>query len=93
MIINKHLIDYYTAEDAAMGKFFHGYLQVPMLPNRICFFEDIIFENETEKIISRINQSIINNIDHYRVKSKNNREQIDLYIYNILLKMIYNINP
>ena len=64
-----------------------------MLPNRICFFEDINSINETDKIICRINDALQNNRDHYRVKTQSNkREHIDLYIYNILLKMIYNID-
>lgn len=92
IISNKHLIDYFTYEDAAMGKYFHGYLKSPMLPNCICFFEDINGENEFEKIMSRIKQSLDNNINHYRVKSIYEREQTDLYIYKILLKTIYNID-
>jgi hypothetical protein len=75
-----------------MGKYFHGYLKSPMLPNCICFFEDINGENEFEKIMSRIKQSLDNNINHYRVKSIYEREQTDLYIYKILLKTIYNID-
>jgi hypothetical protein len=93
IISNKQLVDYNVVEDAAMGKYFNGVLKCPMLPNRICFFEDIISINETNKIINRINGAIQNNRDHYRVKTQTNeREQIDLYIYNILLKMIYNFD-
>ena len=93
IIINKHLVDYNITEDCALGKYFHGYLKCPMLPNRICFFEDINSINETEKITSRINNALQNNRDHYRVKTQTNeREKIDFYIYNILLKMIYNID-
>jgi len=92
IIINKHLVDYGLVEDAAMGKYFNGYLKCPMLPNRICFFEDIHSIHEVEKITTRINDAIKNNRDHYRVKSQHDREQIDLYIYNILLKIIYNID-
>jgi hypothetical protein len=93
IIANKHIVDYNLVEDAAMGKFFHGHLKCTMLPNRICFFEDINSINENEKITTRINEALQNNRDHYRVKAQTNeREQIDLYIYNILLKMIYNID-
>jgi hypothetical protein len=91
IIANKQIVDYNLVEDAAMGKYFNGVLKCPMLPNRICFFEDI--KNETDKIISRINEAIQNNKDHYRVKTQTHeREKIDLYIYNILLKMVYNID-
>lgn len=93
IIANKHLVNYNLVEDAAMGVYFNGYLKCPMLPNRICFFEDIIFINESEKVECRIRDAILNNKDHYRVKNSNiYREQLDLYIYNILLKMIYNID-
>lgn len=92
MIQNKNLIDYCMIEDAAMGKFFHGHLRAPMLPNRICFFEDIISIDENQKINDRITHAIQTNKDHYRVKTqKNNRAEIDLHIYNHLLKRIYNI--
>jgi hypothetical protein len=93
MIANEHLIDYKIVEDAAMGKFFHVILGVPVLPNRICFFEDITSINDYDKIINRINVSISENKDHYRVKTLyGNREEIDLFIYIYLLKIIYNIN-
>lgn len=76
-----------------MGKFFNGYIGAPMLPNRICFFEDIISKNEIKTIIYRIIDSKNNNKDHYRVKTLNgNREEIDLFIYKVLLILIYNIN-
>lgn len=93
MIHNKHLIDYQLVEDAAMGKFFHGILRAPMLPNRICFFEDIVSIDENEKIDHRITLAIQTHKDHYRVKTQSYlREEIDLYIYKCLLKRIYNIN-
>ena len=96
IINNKHLLDYSIAEDGTMGKYFHGILGAPMLPNRICFFEDItsIHDiNEINKIQTRISDAIFNNKDHYRVKTLyGNREIIDLYIYKELLKNIYNIS-
>lgn len=95
IITNEDLVDFQLVEDAAMGKYFNGILRVPMLPNRICFFEDIASTNEYEynKIINRINNAIIENKDHYRVKTfSNNREEIDLFIYKHLLKIIYEIN-
>ena len=92
IISNKQLIDYFTYEDASMGKYFHGYLKAPMLPNRICFFEDITGEKDINLIMSRITQSFENNLNHYRVKSRYDRERNDFYIYKILLKSIYNID-
>ena len=92
IINNKHLIQYNIVEDAAMGLFFNGILKVPMLPNRICFFEDITNASLQElEIINRIRTSILNNKDHYRIKNVHNREINDLYIYNKLLNIIYNI--
>ena len=86
------MVDYNLVEDAAMGKYFHGVLGAPMLPNRICFFEDIQSIYEIAKINNRIDDAIANNRDHYRVKTLNdNREEIDLFIYIRLLKKIYNI--
>jgi hypothetical protein len=90
MINNIHLIDFQIVEDAAMGKFFHSVLGIPMLPNRICFFEDITSIQET--IEERIVHARMQNKDHYRVKTLyGDRESIDLYIYKILLKKIYNM--
>jgi hypothetical protein len=92
IIDNKHLIRYDVVEDAAMGLYFNGILKAPMLPNRICFFEDIINASLQDfEIMERINISIQNNKDHYRIKNTNNREINDLYIYIKLLKIIYNI--
>ena len=92
IIINQHLVDYNHVEDGAMGKFFHMILGAPILPNRICFFDDIISKNEVDKIKSRVEEAVKNGKDHYRVKTLNgNREDIDMFIYTILLKKIYNI--
>jgi hypothetical protein len=89
--VNEHMVDFGLVEDAAMGKYFHGVLGAPMLPNRICFFEDINSTNEVDKINSRIDDAIKNNKDHYRVKTLNgNREEIDFFILNKLLEKIYN---
>jgi hypothetical protein len=80
-------------EDRAMGNYFNGVLGVPMLPNRICFFEDIINTDQTELIRNRIDTSILNDKDHYRVKNRNgNREELDKCVYRELLKKIYNID-
>ena len=40
-ILFGNLVNYNLVEDAAMGSYFNGILGAPMLPNRICFFEDI----------------------------------------------------
>ena len=89
---NTHLVDYNHVEDGAMGKYFNGILGAPMLPNRICFFEDIHSINEFDKIQNRILEAKTNNKDHYRVKTlRGNRVEIDLFIYKELLKYIYNI--
>ena len=92
MISNPHLVKINAIDDKAMGFFFHGYLNVPFLPNRICFFEDIVNVNEESKVIDRIKTAQIENKDHYRVKTLNgDREDIDIFIYEILLNKIYNI--
>ena len=93
IIANEHLVDFQLVEDAAMGKYFNGILNAPMLPNRICFFEDITSVNESDKIINRISCAIAEKKDHYRVKAMHgNRVEIDLFIYKQLLKLIYNID-
>ena len=91
IITNTHLVDFHLVEDAAMGKYFNGVMGAPMLPNRICFFEDINSFGEVDKIDDRINNAVLNNRDHYRVKSVNKREENDLFIYTRLLNKIYNI--
>ena len=89
---NQHLVEFSITEDCAMGKYFNGILKAPMLPNRICFFEDITSIHEDEKIKDRVTRSMENNIDHYRVKTLHpNREEIDINIYENLLQLIYNI--
>jgi hypothetical protein len=92
-ISNKQLIKYDVVEDAAMGLFFNGILKAPMLPNRICFFEDITDYIEQYSLINeRIHNSVKNNIDHYRVKNRADiRDKTDIIIYSRLLKIIYNI--
>jgi hypothetical protein len=80
-------------EDQSMGLYFHGVLRAPMLPNRICFFEDIRSTQQGESIRTRIDDAISNDKDHYRVKNScNNREEIDSCVYKELLKKIYNID-
>ena len=92
IINNNHIIDYNLVEDAAMGLFFHYALGAPLLPNRICFFEDINSIKENEIVDNRIITAINNKKDHYRVKTlNNNREEIDLFIYYRLLYLIYNM--
>lgn len=89
---NENLIDQGVYEDTSMGIFFNGILKVPFLQSRICFFEDIISIDEINKINKRINTAILENIDHYRVKTMNdNREKIDYFIYMQLLDKIYGI--
>jgi hypothetical protein len=94
IVNNTHQVNYNIVEDAAMGLYFNGILQAPMLPNRICFFEDItsISDESRKQIEDRITHAISSNRDHYRVKSQVNREQIDMCVYTILLKRIYNIS-
>jgi hypothetical protein len=89
---NEHLVNFKLVEDGAMGRFFNGVLGAPMLPNRICFFEDIGSVSEIGKIETRINDAIQNNKNHYRIKTLNeNREEIDFFISKYLLQKIYNI--
>ena len=89
---NDHLVNFNLVEDGAMGQFFNGILGAPMLPNRICFFEDIGSVSEIGKIDSSINNAIQNNKNHYRIKTLNeNREEIDFFISKYLLQKIYNI--
>lgn len=91
---NTDKVNYTIVEDSAMGLYFNGVLKAPMLPNRICFFEDITsITNESKKQIEdRITHAISSNRDHYRVKSQLNREEIDAFIYNILLERVYKMN-
>jgi len=92
ILTNTHQVDYNLVEDAAMGAFFHHVLGAPLLPNRICFFEDITSVQQHEIVENRIISAIQNKKDHYRVKTLNyNREEIDLFIYNQLLRLVYNI--
>ena len=80
-------------EDQSMGLYFNGVCGALMLPNRICFFEDIISIHQTDMIKRRIDDAILNSVDHYRVKNKNgNRQENDKCVYTELLKKIYNIN-
>ena len=82
-----------NCEDQAMGLYFNGVLKAPMLPTRICFFEDITFENETDKICNRIDDAVKNNKTHYRVKNQgHNRESLDISVYKELLNKIYDIH-
>jgi hypothetical protein len=91
MIQNRHLVEFDRVEDGAMGKFFHGVLGAPLLPNRICFFEDITSEDE-RVVRERIETAMSRNTDHYRVKSIwANREVVDLFILKQLLLRIYNM--
>lgn len=80
-------IDFKIVEDAAMGKYFHGILRAPMIPSRIYFFEDVT--SLQDPIEERIDLARRQQKDHYRVKNRN--REFDGYIYNILLKKIYNI--
>ena len=79
-------------EDQSMGLYFNGILKSPMIPNRICFFEDISNTDQLELIRNRIDNAILNDKDHYRVKNQHyNREELDKCVYTELLKKIYNI--
>jgi len=91
LITNEHLVDFNGVEDQSMGKFFNGIIGAPMLPNRICFFEDIISVNEIDKIDKRVNDAIKNNKTHYRIKNNRTIEQIDFFISTYLLQKIYNL--
>ena len=88
---NEHLIEFSRVEDGAMGKYFHGVLGAPLLPNRICFFEDVTHEDE-KTVLERIEVAINSGKDHYRVKTlMGDREKIDFFIYKQLLSLVYNI--
>jgi hypothetical protein len=94
MVSNPDKINFNLIEDQTMGHYFNGVMGIPPLPNRICFFEDIqnVDEDAYNMIENRITISMKNNIDHYRVKTKNNnRCFIDYFIYTVLLEKIYNI--
>jgi len=90
---NNHLVNFSeTWEDQAMGRYFHGTLGAPMLPNRICFFEDLVNTNQIELIHNRIAEARTNDKDHYRVKNiHGNREELDYCVYKELLKIIYGL--
>lgn len=79
-------------DDQSMGLYFNGVFGAPMLPNRICFFEDIKNTDQIELIQRRIDHAILNDKDHYRVKNLNGvREELDACVYKELLNKIYNI--
>jgi hypothetical protein len=90
---DNHRVDTSPAyDDQSMGLYFHGVCGAPMLPNRICFFEDIEDTTSTECIQNRIGLAILHGKDHYRVKNnRTNREQLDLRVYNELLQKIYHV--
>jgi len=93
MLNNLDKVNFEVVEDSAMGLYFHGVMGVPMIKNRICFFEDITSTSEIEKVVNRIDEAIKNDRDHYRVKTLYaNRAEIDMFIYKILLKKIYNLS-
>jgi len=89
LLHNQHKLNVNAAEDQTLGLYFNGELHAPMLPNRICFFEDIN-DNEHDKIIQRIQNAKKENKDHYRVKTlQGDRIKIDAMIYQHLLEIIY----
>ena len=59
---------------------------------KMCWIEDITDMDQDAQLSQRINDSKHDNISHYRVKNRVDiRENIDLFVYKKLLKMIYNI--
>lgn len=91
---NNHLVNTIEpCEDVSMGLYFHCLFGAPMLPNRICFFEDIRSTGQTDMINHRIDSAMSSGKDHYRVKNYvSNRQELDACVYKELLKKIYNIN-
>jgi len=93
IIANKDKLDYNMMDDMAMGRFFHGTLGVPMIRSRIHFMEQFTSVEQHGLILTEIQNGILQNKDHYRVKSKHgDREVIDNFIYQMLLKEIYHID-
>ena len=100
-IVNRHMIqdivvhrselDYVTAEDKAMGLFFHGRLGAPFLPSRIFFLEHIESYNVTF-IRAEISKGVAEQSDHFRVKNMANRHILDIACYVELCDLIYNLS-
>lgn len=99
MVINRNRLNYKIAEDSMMGLFINKHLNVPFLSNRITYLESIIEKNNilldsntSIPLTDIIKSSVIKGVDHYRVKSRFNRQHIDFEIYISLLQSIYNIS-
>lgn len=92
LIQNSYLANTMVAEDESFGLYFNNVMKAPMIPTKMCIFEDINSINDNEKIINRIYTATINNYYSYRVKNEEGgREQYDILVYKFLLKYIYNI--
>ena len=75
-------------EDVAMALIFHGQLGAPLLRSNVWILEH--FE-EQSLLQEAIDEGMAAGADHFRVKARINRENIDFMAYKILLKTIYDI--
>jgi hypothetical protein len=90
IVQNKKNIITEMVEDVAIGQFLNSQCNIPIINSELLFMENINNCDEN-LIINLINNSKINLIPNYRVKSFTNRDIVDIFIYKILLKNIYNI--
>jgi hypothetical protein len=90
----KDLVNIHEFEDVALCRIFHNKLKYPLFDSgpRKCFLTSIE-TIEASLIDTEITKGIVAGADHYRVKSMpENREALDMAIYQRLLKVIYGIN-
>lgn len=80
--------DFNVPDDQAMGFYFHGHLQAPFIPAKICFLEKMDRQDEVEKVVDGCR---VDGADHYRVKFHvwQRREDVDWMVYRCLMKKIY----
>jgi hypothetical protein len=84
---------YKLCDDEIFGIYFNGIKNINIIPQQMCFFEDIYsIEQQNKYILNKIKYSLNTYIHNYRVKNNINRINNDLYIYTLLLNLIYNIN-
>jgi hypothetical protein len=96
IVQNEKKIKYDIVDDVALGLYLNLKLKIPIIETneKMCWIEDITdVKKQDKQLTKRINDAILDNKSHYRVKNKKNvRESVDLYVYTKLLKMIYDID-
>lgn len=91
MINNKILIDQdMIYDDICIGHYLNTICNIPMINSPLYWMENFnnVPENQIKDMIIDAKQKKIPN---YRVKSCNDREIVDIFVYKVLLKNIYNM--